>query len=371
MNVVFKCRREKMNHSPLFAPSGFILVTTLWVLAMLTMAASFFALWTQRTVEVALSSQADIQGEIDGASTQAVAIYLLSTQKFNIGGLTVPEIKPLDSREEKPLDPFAEENDSVLPVGGEIALDDRPYFGQGKALFALQDEVGLININTVSDARMARFLHLLGVEEKLLPHLIDKFKDYIDIDEFHRINGAEAYHYQQQNLPPPPNRYLLHPMEVKQVLGWRDQTVLWKNDQLNQLTHLFVAARPNINTAPSLVLQAAYNINKEAAERIIKTREKMPFYQTSTVTEVTGMVLDLDEYESNFFPSNYLRLTLWYQGARRMRQIHIQLMPMAEDRKPWQIEYTMEFQLLPKYTTTPPRHVQTTLFDTALPTATP
>lgn len=355
-------------------PRGFILATTLWMLAMLTIAASFFALWTQRTVEVALSNQADLQGEIDTASTQAVVIYLLTTQGFNIAGLTVPESKSVDeekAKKEKQLDPFAEENDSVLPVGHEISLDDRPYFGVGKAFFALQDQVGLINLNTVADARMARLLNLLGVEEKILPHLIDKFKDYIDIDDFHRINGAEAHHYQQQNLPPPPNRYLLHPMAAKQIIGWRDQTGLWENYQFSQLTHLFIAARPNINTAPSLVLQAAYNINQQAAERIIKTREKMPFYQTSTVTEVIGMTLDLDEIESNFFPSNYLRLSLWYEGARRMRQIHIQLMPMAEERKPWQIEYSMGFELLPKYTTPPPRYVQSTLFDSALSTATP
>jgi hypothetical protein len=120
--------------------------------------------------------------------------------------------------------------------------------------------------------------------------------------------------------------------------------------------------------APALILQSSYNLNEEAAQRIINMREKMPFYYLDTIQQVIGMNLDIDPYEFNFFPSNYLRLTLWYKGARRMRQVHLQFMPNAENRQPWQIEYTMELELLPVYSEKAPQHTKTSFFDATLST---
>ncbi|RKZ71614.1 MAG: hypothetical protein DRR19_32465 [Candidatus Parabeggiatoa sp. nov. 1] len=364
MNITPERSPFRSNRSP--SQKGFILVTTLWILAMLSVAASFFALWTQRTITIAQTRQANIQGEIDMLSTQANIVYLLTTQRFTLGGLTVPDTS-------KNITPKKNDDDddvSIFALGTEIALDDRPYFGHGKAVFALQDEGGLININLETKQTLSRLLGLLGVEAKLRAPLIAKLKDYIDLDDLHRVNGAESYHYKQHHLPPPTNRYLIHQMETKRVLGWAKQTQLWKNHQFRQVTHLLLAARPNINTAPSLVLQAAYNLSADNAERIIKTRESMPFYGFTKIFQVTSVYLNIDPLEENFFPSSFLRLTLWHTSARRMRQIHIQLMPNAENRKPWQIESNLEFELLPTYTEKFPHHAQTTLFTPTLPTKT-
>lgn len=342
---------------------GFILVATLWILAMLSIAASFFALWTQRAVTIAQDRQADIQGKIDMQSTQANIIYLLTTRRFTIAGITLPSQSKIIDKNNKNY----EEEYTILPVGNEIAMDDRSYFGHGKALFALQDEGGLINIHFETEDTLARLLGLLGVEPKWQQPLIAKLKDYVDLDDLHRINGAESYHYKQRNLPPPTNRYLFHQTELQRILDWKEQSVLWKNHQLRQLTHLWIAARPNVNTAPSLVLQAAYNISAEAARRIIKMRETQPFYYTSRVSQIAGEPLDIDSLDVNWI-AGAPRITLWYDGAQRMRQIYIRLTPNAVNRKPWQIEFDLEFKLLPTYTKKTPHHVQTTIFKPALST---
>jgi len=347
----------------IFNQKGFILVATLWILAMLSIAASFFALWTQRTVNIAQTRQMDIQGEIDLLGTQANIVYLLTTQRFTIGGLTLPDVSLDKAQEEMDYDDI-----SILPIGNEIALDDRPYFGHGKAFFAIQDEGGLININLETRHTLGRLLGLLGVEANLHEPLIAKLKDYIDMDDLHRINGAESYHYERRNLPPPTNRYLFHQMEIQRILDWGEQSTLWENHQLKQLTHLWLAVRPNINTAPSLVLQAAYNISEKSAESIIKMRETQPFYSPGMTFNVTGEPLDLDPDEENISPSSFLRLTLWYAGAQRMRQVYMRLMHNVEDRKPWQVEYRLEFELLPVYTEKLPHHAKTTLFNSTLST---
>jgi len=354
---------QESKHAMIGNKKGFILVATLWILAMLSIAASFFALWTQRAVTIAQDRQADIQGEIDMLSTQANVIYLLTTQGFTIGGLTVPlPPQPIDKyNKNKNYD----EEPTILPVGNEIAMDDRPYFGHGKALFALQDEGGLINIHFETDYTLSRFLGLLGVEPKWQQPLIAKLKDYVDLDDLHRINGAESYHYKQRDLPPPTNRYLYHQMETQKILDWKEQSTLWKNHQLRQLTHLWIAARPNVNTAPSLVLQAAYNISAEAAQRIIKMRETQPFYYSSAVSQIAGEPVDIDSFEANWLSADP-RITLWYDGAQRMRQVYIRSTPNAIDRKPWQVEFDLEFELLPIYTKKIPHHVQTTIFESTL-----
>ena len=386
--------------------SGFVLVMTLWVLAILTLAASFFAIWTQKTLELVQTRQADLQGEIDMYNTQATLIYLLTTQRFTIAGVTVSpniaqEKSPVNLEDladdsktlEEIMDEFVarqrqqkqqqeqqqnnpaaiwgyDENDTILSDGTEIALDNQPYEGYGKAYFALQDEGGLLNLQLEPEIVLNRLLGLFGIENELRAPLIAKLNDYVDLDDLHRLNGAEAYHYEEHHLPPPPNHYLLAPLEIYRVLDWREQESLWDHDQLGQLITITVAAHPNFNTAPALVLQAAYNLNELAVERLIKIRQSIPFYMINTVTQIAGMPPEVSSFESNFFPASALRLTLWYEGAQYLQQTYLRLTPISSGKKPWQIDTNLQLGLLPHYTQTPPIHAPTTLFDATLSTKT-
>ena len=375
---------------------GFVLVTTLWVLAMLTMAASFFALWTQRTVETVQQMQDDLQGEIDMYNTQANLIYLLATQPYSIAGLTVSQVEGKkrapttleqladDSRSlDDILDEFIEIEKrkqtqkhlqylsiegtySILPKGGEIALDDRSYYGYGKAYFAIQDIGGLLNINLASEFTFNRLFDLLGIDSELHSSLFAKLQDYVDIDDLHRLNGAERYHYEEHHLPIPRNHFLITPMETYGILDWTAQSQLWENYQFEQLTQTLTASRPNFNTAPPLVLQCAYNLNANAVEQIIEVRKNQPFYTLNVVTQVAGMSPFVDPMETNFFPALQLRITLWYEGGQRMRQIYLQRTDDHDGYKPWRIKYSRELKLLPYYTQIPPIHAQTNLFNATL-----
>lgn len=385
----------------LYYKKGFILVTTLWILAMLTMAASFFALWTQRTIATAQRLQDDLQAKIEMQYTQANVIYLLTTQRFTVAGLTISEggsgeeqlpstLEQLDDPNkslDEIMDEFLEmqrrlkaqkqkpqfdifEGKSTLSVGGEIALDDKPYFGYGNTYFALQDIGGLFNLQISQDWAISRFFELLGVESQLHAPLIAKLQDYTDLDDLHRINGAESYHYEERELPPPRNRLLITSMESYHILDWAEQSSLWKNHQFGQLTQTFSALRPNFNTAPSLVLQAAYNLNAQAAEQIVKMRQGVPFLNLRTVTQIAGMPPQIDPYETNFIAKPILRLTLWHDRTQRMQQVYIRATDKDEGGKPWRIEYRTELKLLPRYTEIPPIYAQTSLFKPTLPTET-
>lgn len=353
---------------------GFILLATLWFLATLTVAASFFALWVQRTLETAQYLREDVQGELDMSNTQAILLYLLTTQRFTIGGLTVP-LSPEDKGSSEKEFPEKLKKSAILAYaedsakGTEIMFNDQPYFGQGQAYFALQDLGGLINLNTVSEIVLNRLLGILGVEPHLRAPLMAKLYDYIDPDDLHRINGAESYHYKQRHLPPPSNRLLTNPLECKRVMEWAQQTSLWKDNALAQLTMTMIPIYPNFNTAPAQVLQAAYDLTPEGTKRIIELRKTMPFYNVDTLSQVAGQILDIDPvFEANFYAVPFLRMTLWHRGGHRMRQIHLKLTPQGN--KPWLMISSLELKLLPTYIETLPDHAQTPIFVSTLPPTT-
>jgi len=360
---------------------GFILVLTLWLLAILTIAASFFALWTERMIEQTRLAQQNVQGEIDMYSTQANLLYLFTTQRYTFGGLLVPtetNPQPINSVSDEDFARMLEDPNfnggtpqlSYVPTGGEIHLDDRVYLGHGTARFAVQDEGGLINLNSASEPMLSRLMGLLGIAAESRSPLIAKLQDYIDFDELHHINGAEAYQYQQENLPLPTNRPLLTPWEVQSIMDWKKYPNLWKDGVWAQLTGVNYYGLPRPNTAPSLVLQAAYGYNQEAAQRIVTAREIQPIYSELDLERVSGMAIDVDPMDMVYFPSDQLRLTLWYNNATRIRQIHLQLTPFADEKKPWDTDYILDLPFLAGYAGVP-IDPKTPVFGTALPAKSP
>ncbi|ALG67672.1 general secretion pathway protein GspK [Beggiatoa leptomitoformis] len=347
---------------------GFILVLTLWIIAIATLAASAFAVWTEQAVNLAQNMQANIQGEVDMQSTQSTLLYLLNTRTYNMAGLTVPPLKPVVTETKAKADVSIEDDFTFSEVTHtEITLNDCVYQGLGSARFALQDEAGLINVNWISDTILYRFLGLLGIEAELRNPLLDKLKDFTDLDDLHRLNGAESYQYAEQHLPPPPNHRLQTPSQVKQILGWKDLNYLWESGVWEQNTSTSQNGLPNINNAPPLVLQAVYGLNTEAVARILAAREDKPLSSLNLVTTLTGIPLFMEEEDMIYFASPYLRLTLWHAQSQRLRQIHLWMNPFIEKNMPWQVLYAVELPPFASYSQATPKYVETPLFATTLP----
>ncbi|MEZ5671025.1 MAG: hypothetical protein R3E08_01035 [Thiotrichaceae bacterium] len=104
---------------------------------------------------------------------------------------------------------------------------------------------------------------------------------------------------------------------------------------------------PRANTAPSLVLQAAYGYNQEAAQRIVAAREIQPIYSELDLERVSGMAIAVDPMDMVYFPSDQLRLTLWYNDATRIRQIHLQLTLFADEKSLGKLITSWNYPFLP------------------------
>ena len=331
---------------------AFILVTTLWMLAILTIAASFFAVWTQRAVELAQDLQTNLQGEIDAYNTQSQLFYLFSTRRFTMAGLN-PEIKPVQFN--FAIESYEVDMDAIMPVGTEISLDDTVYQGIGQARFSIQDKAGLLSLHNLSlgygqsaKRQAIKLLGILGVKAEQRKPLVERLQDYTDSDDFHRINGAEAQHYKSNGLPPPPNRLLLNSMECRAILGWSEQHTLWENNLWGQLTTSATAGAFNLNTAPKLVLQSLDGISAEMAQQMVSWRKEFGvFLNYLQFHKLAGVEIGGEQFTIGYrlFPSEYFRVSIWHKTSQKMRQYHIKLTPSLDQSKPWQVDYTLDLAL--------------------------
>ena len=372
----------KPAHPQTTPQQGFILVASLWLIVFVTIAAAYLAQWAGEVRQQTLNQHQDLQAEIDFHGTLATLLYLLNTRYINEYGVILSTL----SEQQRDaiilgLDLGIKNDESQF-----LKLHDQAYHGLGDTLFSVQDENGLIAVNSEQPTQLHYMLGLFGLPTTARNQAIDRLLDYEDYDSLHRLNGAEARQYREKNRPAPANRLLLTPWELHKVLGWDDYPTLWQNN-LPHLTTTYLDVVPNFNVAPKQVLQTAMGITREDAEKLIKARTVTPILGLDHIYQIIGKSLLIDPLSYTSRPSNFMRISLWHPQTGRMREIHLELhTPILEKeaaiqtRRPWTIDYQLDIakttdaqNAQPKPLKTPlfnPNGPQTQLTDPASPMAT-
>lgn len=330
------CRRlNKVIYPP--AQRGFILVATLWILAVITIATGYFAERVSRAIALAQQKQDAAEQLVEFANTRAEVLYRLGTVPISLSGVGNP--------------PTA------------IALDDRPYRGSGNDVVRLQDMRGLLNVNFVEPTLLMNLLGQFGVPVDKRDALRDALLDYADEDDLRRLNGAETAEYKALGLPLPPNEWLITPHQLKNVIGWRDQASFWQEQRLLRLVTTARIVGFNPNTAPVELLAALPGITRETAAAIVKQRNETPLTTPAALPGFTPGLIDPDYFL--FFPGNGIRIT--QQGGKLPWALQFAVTLTANNETaPWRIDYTSKtpvsypidnvekFQKLPAATAKPP-----------------
>jgi len=322
-----------MKHSTR-GQEGFILAITLWILALMTLAASFFAVWTQDAVDITRQNKDDVQGDIEVSSTISIALYLLATQRITPRGLPVLTAKS---------------NSATVIPGQEpvLSIAGLNYRGTGSAYFSIQEEGGLLRFNALP--RFPHVFGMLGVPSGAIAPLFPKLLDYIDLDNLTRINGAEATEYAKAGLPAPANRKLFTSWELRNVLDWNRYKGLWKDHALPRyVTAADLGGIININTAPPLLLAFLEGLDENATARISMRRQQTPFMSAGELSGAAGRPLNLAnlEMEIEVAPTNQYRITAWSKDGLRMREVHINLtLEDANSPSPWLLDYSLSVPL--------------------------
>jgi type II secretory pathway component PulK len=292
-----------------------VLAVTLWVLAIVAVAAAYFAERMEHATRLAEQAQLRTQALVDMAGTRAEMLFRVATTPFSLYGL----------------------GDSAKDA---IALDDRAYGGLGNTLVRLQDNRGLLNLNVVSDDQLERFLNVLGVPAARRAAMIDTLRDYVDEDNLKHLNGAEAADYAAANLPPPRNAKLITPIEARNIFGWKEVAPLWQDNLLPSLTTTSGSFSVNPNTAPWQVLATINGMTPAAAQAIVQARRAAPIAHAEQVEGLTGIAVSTDPFLRDFItlPTDSVRLTQQARGMEWGWQYNVTLTPVS-DTAPWRIDY--------------------------------
>lgn len=314
--------------------SGFVLVIVLALLVVLSLLAAAAAASSSRAVQEAQGDSDRFAGEVDMRSTQDTVLFILATHHRNIAGVAALPGPPMS------LNALEDDTDgiSALPTGQDIRLDGSAYIGIGRALFALQDDGGLLSPNWAPPALMEAFFTSRDVPSTEWANLEAKRLDYQDADSLHRLGGAEADHYIAAGRPPPPNRAITTPLEFRRILQWGEVLAPLDDDQVLQMFSSHRAGAINLNSAPPEVLALIPGLDVEQANRLAVLRKELPIQSVWQARE-TFTIAPFMEEMLTLFPSRTGNLILWDRQAGVKKLAHWSMTPYAIGGPPWQIDY--------------------------------
>lgn len=326
--------------SPQVRSRGFVLVLVLAMLVVLGLLAGTVAAITGRLAAQSQQRAQAMQDALDIASTRATVMYLLSTQRMTLGGLTVDNLVSFGEGGIRPVQQLSD-LESSLPIGTEITLDGRPHRGLGGALFALQDDYGLFGVNWNPPWALERLL-AQGGRDRPVPAetLFNRAMDYQDRDDLHRLNSMEADGYRRAGLPPPTNLPLATPMELLRVPGWREALAFLSPMEISDTLTVEPSAVVNVNTASSRVLRTLAGVDADKAARAIAYRKLQPFMTETAFSQFLGLPSST-ESPIAVYPASSGTLKLWPSNGGRVVLVHWMLTPIEDRGHPWREDYEL------------------------------
>ena len=319
---------------------GFVLVLVLAMLVILGLLAGTIAAVTGRLAEQAQQRAQAMQDAVEIASTRATVLYLLSTQRMTLGGLTVDRMVSFGEDGVRPMESL-EDLDSTMPVGSELHLDGSAYQGVGGVRFALQDDYGLFGINWYPHWRLEKLL-AQGGHPRPVPTeaLINRLFDYQDRDDLYRLNSMEADGYRKAGMTPPTNLPLATPMEVMRVVGWAQALSFLSPAEISETITVEAVGGINVNTAPARVLRVIDGVDEEKAARAIAFRKVQPSMTDDAFFTFLGLPKSLDSPVA-VYPATSGTLKLWPSHGGQVGLVHWTMTPFEDKGRPWREDYEL------------------------------
>lgn len=343
--------------SPLRRPSGgvsrggqrgFALIAALWLVAVLALAASAFAVWVGRATEEARLLRLRVVEERTLVQARTSVIFGFLVQPMSGRGLEAAESLASLQQAMRSAAERLFSTDAGAVGAAFVALDDRPYrFGPPQSdesvEIRIQDSRGLINLNLATREELLRLLARLGIEQEKLDPLVARLQDYTDPDDLIRLNGAEREEYLRAGRPPPANALLATPWEARRVLGWEAEPGLWTRDGLGAIAATAHTVGYNLNTAPATVLEIVAGMTAETAAAAVEARKTTPFVSFENLAGFGAPLVLNDPLRFILFPSDTMRATFTLPKSGRRVQMAFVLTPNATEA-PWRIDYQVELE---------------------------
>lgn len=314
---------------PAYRQRGFVLVAVLWVLAGLAVLAAYISSVSERNVSQALAQKQLLSRELQRLSTEATLIYLLATRDANHRSLLL-----------RPEQLFSQGGD-MPPAGTDVPrldLDGTVYQGLGEVRFALQDESGLVSVNSPAIPVFTAWLDAAGVDGIQAQRLKIRLADYIDVDQELSLDGAEYFDYRQQGREPPADGLMATPLEMTRVLGFSDLVSAEQWRKLKPFLTSRQAVGYNFNVMVPEVMGALLEIDDAAVEKLVAARREVVLNNLQQIEAIAGRFAEVDEDEIRITPSRFIRVATWVEGSRQRFLTGVELTPFVAV-SPWRKDY--------------------------------
>lgn len=314
---------------------GFALIAVLGLLMVLSLVAAFISSYAEQRLEQTFQLREQLQRRLDGDATLATLMHVVATRPLVQNAYLLRSPPPAESS----YDPFSSAAADVdVSTYPHLSVDGRRYQGIGASTFALQDEGSLLSLLDPDRERWTALFRQNGLTPQQAERFLDQLQDYTDQDDLRRLNGATSSDYLNQGLAPPPQRLMISPGQVFNLL---DSTAL--HDPLLAMLP-FATTRSgqlhNLNTAPAAVLQTIPGIDESLAEALVQARQTRPYADLADANQRLGRIIPLDPLAAPSQASPYLRIKLWTVMADCRQPIWLGLSSTPTSRTtPWEIDY--------------------------------
>jgi general secretion pathway protein K len=220
----------------------------------------------------------------------------------------------------------------MLPLNGQkVPLSDDLYV-------QAQDSNGMISLVSMNLAGMDRLIKNLGGLDDT-SGIMNSYLDWIDGDNFERVDGAEESYYKEQGLPYGPRNYAI---QYKEEVEW----VRGMNRKLYAKIEPFLTLLPstgfNPNTASDEVLMAYLNIDEDSLQNLKDYRSKMAVTSDTELFALTGRMISGSSEGLNFFPSPFMEIAISAGSPRSIYTIKVGLDTRQNRRSPYGVLYWRE-----------------------------
>ena len=294
--------------------AGFILVATLFAIAVIAIGATYFASRVEGLQAAAFQQQSVTEAEREAVSIGQALIQAVLLNPITERGLVIKDA---------PNEP--------------LLLDGRFYRMSDKTQIAIQDERGLMSLNINDDLQLRRFFSAAGLPVGRHDRLLDTLRDYVDVDDFKRLNGAERRDYIEAKLPPPANDFFTSRDELRRIPGWRELLAeldaRGKPGAAERFLGYFSADRVsaiNLNTAPRLIVQSLVGIDQARITALLDQRRLAPFQSVAELASFTNGAIDLDMIQ--LVGASNWRLTYQRDDLAFLIECRLVITPAASDK---------------------------------------
>ncbi|MCX8069436.1 MAG: general secretion pathway protein GspK [Thermodesulfovibrionales bacterium] len=196
--------------------------------------------------------------------------------------------------------------DSMPLDGSQVNLKD------SKVKIKIRDSNGLISLTTIYDIdALGRLLNIIFPNKKDVSVVVASLRDWIDDDDFSRVNGAESFYYKSHGKPYKSRNYPIQYIEeIGFVRGMEDVNL----EKIMPYLTIMPSSGFNPNTAPDEVLMAYLDISKDVLENLKNYRANKSINSNADLFMLTGKMLPAYLSElNNFMPSRFWEVQLDYE----------------------------------------------------------